>query len=107
MSAAEVATFTRIARPVAAGQDRGRRVTGSMRVLMIHFRPITAQAGPERALGARRQAVALPPWEGSGRQRGHAESDCEPAAPYDRAFECRQVSARDGIVLAPPVALER
>jgi len=53
-------------------------------------------------------SVAMAQTGGSGRQWGHAESDCEPAAPDDSALERRQVSARrDGIVLVASVALER
>ena len=58
ISAAEATVLNPIARAVPRDHDRGRRVTGSIRVPTMHPAPIIAQTVPGRGLARCRAATA-------------------------------------------------
>src|SRR6266566_2102908 len=80
MRAADAARLTPTAKRVAGDQDRGRRVTGSMRVPTMHPRPMAAQTAPGHTLGARCRAVAAVMTAAAGIGQGAATAAPHPAA---------------------------
>jgi hypothetical protein len=80
MRAADAARLTPTARRVAGDQDRGRWVTGSMRVPTMHPRPMAAQTTPGRAPSARCWAVAAVMTAAAGIGHGAATAVPHPAS---------------------------
>jgi hypothetical protein len=79
ISPAEAAMLNPIARAVARDHDRGRRVTGSIKVPTMHPAPIITQTAPGRGLGARCRAAAAAATAATGIGHGAATPAPQPA----------------------------
>jgi hypothetical protein len=79
ISPAEAAMLNPMARAVAPDHDRGRRVTGSIKVPTMHAAPMIAQTAPGRGLGARCRAAAAAATAATGIGHGGATPAPQPA----------------------------